>query len=73
MVFNILAFVFGYGFTSAAYMYFYLRVPMILKRRYSSIKTTSSEFFFCFFRIEIWVKFLLFMLKKNFEKKFQKN
>ncbi|CCD68274.2 G-protein coupled receptors family 1 profile domain-containing protein [Caenorhabditis elegans] len=43
MVFNILAFVFGYGFTSAAYMYFYLRVPMILKRRYSSIKTTSSN------------------------------
>uniref|UniRef100_A0A8R1HPF4 G_PROTEIN_RECEP_F1_2 domain-containing protein n=1 Tax=Caenorhabditis japonica TaxID=281687 RepID=A0A8R1HPF4_CAEJA len=42
MAFNILAFVFGYIFTSAAYVYFYLRVPMILKRRYSSIKNASS-------------------------------
>ncbi|CAI2349817.1 unnamed protein product [Caenorhabditis sp. 36 PRJEB53466] len=43
IVFNILAFVFGYVFTSAAYVYFYLRVPMILKRRYSSIKTTTAN------------------------------
>ncbi|EFP08394.1 hypothetical protein GCK72_011796 [Caenorhabditis remanei] len=42
-IFDVLAFVFGYVFTSAAYVYFYLRVPMILKRRYSSIKTTSSS------------------------------
>ncbi|CAB3403636.1 unnamed protein product [Caenorhabditis bovis] len=40
--FNILAFVFGYVFTSAAYVYFYLRVPILLKRRYSSVKTNSS-------------------------------
>ncbi|EGT47884.1 hypothetical protein CAEBREN_01081 [Caenorhabditis brenneri] len=43
LIFNILAFLFGYVLTSAAYVYFYLRVPMILKRRYSSIKTTSSS------------------------------
>ncbi|ULT98757.1 hypothetical protein L3Y34_000249 [Caenorhabditis briggsae] len=42
-IFNVLAFIFGYVLTSAAYVYFYLRVPIILKRRYSSIRTTSSS------------------------------
>ncbi|CAI4232345.1 unnamed protein product [Auanema sp. JU1783] len=41
-VFNLLAFVVGYIMTSASYVYFYLNVPIILRRRYSTIQTNQA-------------------------------
>ncbi|CAI5445306.1 unnamed protein product [Caenorhabditis angaria] len=42
LFFNIFAFSFGYLLTSIAYVYFYLRVPILLKKRYSSIKSSAG-------------------------------